>query len=185
MIRVLLAPGSAAAANGITADVDVLLDIGAAEFGGDNFTVNVVLDEGVATGAASIDGSDTIVFVILAAGEATGSVDIASIEKTISTTLSPGGIIIPGADYTVTVQFDSGISTVSVDLNGEDFTVTTTLAPGTAEAGAPVAPDGFIVFTVDFNTTATPVGVKLGSESLNVINNSVTLQLQLAPIDFL
>jgi hypothetical protein len=49
MIRVLFGAGSAAAANGITADVDLLLDAGAAGSAGDDFTVHLTLDEGSAT----------------------------------------------------------------------------------------------------------------------------------------
>jgi hypothetical protein len=49
MIRVLFSAGTAAAANGITADVDVLLDAGGAGSAGDDFTVNLTLDEGSAS----------------------------------------------------------------------------------------------------------------------------------------
>jgi hypothetical protein len=49
MIRVLFGAGTAAAANGITADVDVLLDAGGAGSAGDDFTVNLTLDEGSAS----------------------------------------------------------------------------------------------------------------------------------------
>jgi hypothetical protein len=72
MIRVLLAPGSAAAANGITADVDVLLAAGSAEFGGDDFTVNTSIDAGAATGEGFSAGIENIVPVDFVAGAASG-----------------------------------------------------------------------------------------------------------------
>jgi hypothetical protein len=49
MIRVLFGAGTAAAANGITADIDVLLDAGGAGSAGNGFTVNLTLDEGSTT----------------------------------------------------------------------------------------------------------------------------------------
>jgi hypothetical protein len=86
------------------------------------------------------------------------------------------------------------ITTTDTSLNSYQYRCVVSSDGGAANAisnavtltvNAIPGPPGFIVFTIDFNTTATPVGVKLGSESLDVINNSVTLQLQLAPIDFL
>jgi hypothetical protein len=49
MIRVLLTAGTAAAANGITAGVDLLLDAAGAGSAGNDFTVNLTLDQGNAT----------------------------------------------------------------------------------------------------------------------------------------
>jgi hypothetical protein len=66
-----LAPGSAAAANGITADVDVLLDAGAAGSAGDDFTVNVTLDDGAATGEVLAAGLDESVALSISGGVVT------------------------------------------------------------------------------------------------------------------
>jgi hypothetical protein len=72
MIRVLFGAGTAAAANGITADVDVLLDAGAAGSAGDNFTVDTTIDAGAATGEGFSAGIENIVPVDFVAGAASG-----------------------------------------------------------------------------------------------------------------
>jgi hypothetical protein len=113
MIRVLFGAGTAAAANGITSDVDLLLDAGAAEFGGDDFTVNLTLDEGAATGEGFSAGLDESVALSIAGGAVAAGAEIA------------------GADETVTVTFNDG----QAPGGGIILSVDVTLDPGIAEAG--------------------------------------------------
>jgi hypothetical protein len=113
MIRVLFGAGTAAAANGITADVDLLLDAGAAGSAGDDFTVNLTIDEGAATGEGFSAGLDESIALSIAGGEVTASAEIA------------------GTDETVTVAFVDG----QAPGGGITLSVDVTLDPGIAEAG--------------------------------------------------
>jgi hypothetical protein len=113
MIRVLFGAGTAAAANGMTADVDLLLDRGIPGFSGDDFTINLTLDEGAATGEAFSAGLDESVALSFAGGEVTAGVEIAGADETVTVTFGDG-------------QAPGGEITISVDV---------TLEPGIAEAG--------------------------------------------------
>jgi hypothetical protein len=68
MIRVLFGAGTAAAANGITADVDILLDAGEAGPAGDDFTVTASFDGGAGTGEGFNAGIENTVTVDLVTG---------------------------------------------------------------------------------------------------------------------
>jgi hypothetical protein len=68
MIRVLFGAGTAAAANGITADVDVSLDAAGAGSAGDDFTVTATVDTGAATGQGFSDGLDKSVALSVGGG---------------------------------------------------------------------------------------------------------------------
>jgi hypothetical protein len=111
MIRVLLGAGSAAAANGITADVDLLLDAGAAGSSGDDFTINLTLDEGAATGEGFSAGLDESAALSIAGGAVAAGVEIA------------------GADETVTVTFNDG----QAPANGLNTNISVLWVPGEAE----------------------------------------------------
>jgi hypothetical protein len=113
MIRFLFDAGSAAAANGITADVDLLLTAGAAVFGGDNFTVNLTLDEGAGTGEGFSVGLDESVALSIAAG------------------LVTAGVVLNGSDLTTSLAFNAG----GAPAAGFESSVTVSLNPGDAESG--------------------------------------------------
>jgi hypothetical protein len=112
MIRVLFGAGTAAAANGITADVDVLLDAGGAEFGGDDFTVNLTLDEGDATGEGFSAGLDESVALSIAGGEVTASGEIAGADKTVTVTFDDGQAPSSGINLSVNVTINPGVATI-------------------------------------------------------------------------
>jgi hypothetical protein len=130
MIRVLLGAGSAAAANGITADVDVLLDAGAAEFGGDDFTVNLTLDEGAATGEAFTAGLDKSVALSIAGGEVTAAAEIVGTDEIITVTFADNGAPAIGANLSVSGTLNPGI----FGAPGLDETISSTLSAGGAPA---------------------------------------------------
>jgi hypothetical protein len=115
MIRLLLAPGSAAAANGMTADVDVLLDAGAAGSAGDDFTVNLTLDEGLAVGDIISTGLDELVVSSIAGGEVAAGVEIAGADETVTVTFSSGQA--PGGG----LNADVGVSLVAGEAEGNSF----------------------------------------------------------------
>jgi hypothetical protein len=85
-----LTPGIAAAANGITASLSIMLDAGGAGGNGGNFTVTASIDAGAATAGASIAGIENIVAVDLVAGAATGEGLSAGIENTVTVALVAG-----------------------------------------------------------------------------------------------
>jgi hypothetical protein len=90
MIRVLFDAGSAAAANGITADVDVLLDAGAAGSAGDNFTVDTTIDAGAATGEGVSAGLDQTVGLSIIGGiDPDATAYIAAVEAADDQNLEP------------------------------------------------------------------------------------------------
>jgi hypothetical protein len=90
MIRVLLGAGSAAAANGMTADVDVLLDAGAAGSAGDNFTVDTTIDAGAATGEGVSAGLDQTVGLSIIGGiDPDATAYIAAVEAADDQNLEP------------------------------------------------------------------------------------------------
>jgi hypothetical protein len=115
MIRLLLAPGSVAAANGITADVDILLDAGAAGSAGDDFTINLTLDEGAATGEGFSAGLDESVALSIAGGEVAAGVEIAGADETVTVTFSSGQA--PGGG----LNADVGVSLVAGEAEGNSF----------------------------------------------------------------
>jgi hypothetical protein len=115
MIRLLLAPGSAAAANGMTADVDVLLDAGAAGSAGDDFTINLTLDEGAATGEGFSAGLDELVVSSITGGQVAASVEIAGPDETVTVTFSSGQA--PGGG----LNADVGVSLVAGEAEGNSF----------------------------------------------------------------
>jgi hypothetical protein len=112
MIRVLFGAGTAAAANGITADVDVLLDAGAAGSAGDDFTINLTLNEGAATGEGFSAGLDESLALSIAGGEVTASVEIAGADETVTVTFSSGQAPGGGINLSVDVALEPGIALV-------------------------------------------------------------------------
>jgi hypothetical protein len=118
MIRVLLGAGSAAAANGITADVDLLLDAAAAGSAGDDFTINLALDEGAATGEGFSAGLDESVALSITGGQVAAGVEIA------------------GADETVTVAFNDG----QAPATGLNTNISVLWVPGEADNGGLTLP---------------------------------------------
>jgi hypothetical protein len=118
MIRVLLGAGSAAAANGITADVDLLLDAGAAGSAGDDLTINLALDEGAATGEGFSAGLDESVALSITGGQVAAGVEIA------------------GADETVTVAFNDG----QAPATGLNTNISVLWVPGEADNGGLTLP---------------------------------------------
>jgi hypothetical protein len=113
MIRVLLGAGSAAAANGITADVDLLLDAGAAGSAGDDFTVDTTIDAGAATGECVSAGLDELVVSSIAGGEVTAGVETAGADETVTVTFSSGQAPSSG------LNADVGVSLVAGDATGD------------------------------------------------------------------
>jgi hypothetical protein len=118
MIRVLLGAGSAAAANGITADVDLLLDAGAAGSAGDDFTINLALDEGAATGEVFTAGIDESIALSIAGGEVTAGVEIAGADETVTVTFSSGQAPSSG------LNADVGVSLVAGEADGGGAVIT-------------------------------------------------------------
>jgi hypothetical protein len=118
MIRLLLAPGSAAAANGITANVDVLLDAGAAGSAGDDFTVNTTIVAGAATGEGVANGLDESVALSVGGGVVTAAAEIV------------------GADASVTVDFVGGLAPAT----GLSADVGVSLVAGEADGGGLTLP---------------------------------------------
>jgi hypothetical protein len=108
MIRILFGAGTAAAANGITADVDVLLDAGAAGSSGDDFTINLVLNEGAGTGDVFSAGLDKSVALSVSGGDVTASAALDGCDETITTTLNTGGVFIAGFTSTISVALVAG-----------------------------------------------------------------------------
>jgi hypothetical protein len=85
MIRVLLAPGSAAAANGMRADVDVLLDAGAAGSAGDDFTVDTQLLMLVRLQVQGVSaGLDEVVALSISGGTVTAGAALDGYDETIT-----------------------------------------------------------------------------------------------------
>jgi hypothetical protein len=123
MIRVLFGAGTAAAANGITADVDVLLDAGAAGSAGDDFTVHLTLDEGLAVGDVFSTGLDE------------------SVVSSIDAGLVTAGVVLNGSDLTTSLAFNAGVAPAA----GFESSVTVSLNPGDAEGGValPAIGDAF------------------------------------------
>jgi hypothetical protein len=130
MIRVLLGAGSAAAANGIAADVDLLLDRGIPGFSGDNFTVNLTLDEGAATGEGFSAGLDESVGLLFVGGSGLGEAETAGIDESVSIAFVGSGAVINAANLLVDLTFDPG----TVGTVGFNETITAALDAG----GAPV-----------------------------------------------
>jgi hypothetical protein len=125
MIRLLLAPGSAAAANGITADVDILLDAGAAGSAGDDFTINLTLDEGAATGEGFSAGLDESVALSIAGGEVAAGVEIAGADETVSVAFSGGQAPATGLNTNISVLWvpgeAEGGSSITLPAIGDAF----------------------------------------------------------------
>jgi hypothetical protein len=125
MIRVLLAPGSVAAANGITADVDILLDAGAAGSAGDDFTINLTLDEGAATGEGFSAGLDESVALSIAGGEVAAGVEIAGADETVSVAFSGGQAPATGLNTNISVLWvpgeAEGGSSITLPAIGDAF----------------------------------------------------------------
>jgi hypothetical protein len=115
MIRVLFGAGTAAAANGITADVDLLLDAGAAGSAGDDFTINLTLDEGAATGEGFSAGLDESVALSITGGQVAAGVEIAGADETVTVTFSSGQA--PGGG----LNADVGVSLVAGEAEGNSF----------------------------------------------------------------
>jgi hypothetical protein len=108
MIRLLLAPGSAAAANGMTADVDVLLDAGAAGSAGDDFTVNTTIDAGAATGAVVSPGLDQVVALSISSDTVTAGAVLNGYDETITTSLITNGAPAVGLSSSVSLALSAG-----------------------------------------------------------------------------
>jgi hypothetical protein len=116
MIRLLLAPGSAAAANGMTADVDVLLDAGAAGSAGENFMVTASVEAGSATGEGFSAGIDELAALSISGGDVTAGAALDGYDETITTTLIAGGAPANGINSTVTISLTSGVAGSGVVL---------------------------------------------------------------------
>jgi hypothetical protein len=108
MIRVLLAPGSAAAANGITANVNVSLDAKGAGSDGADLAVNLTLDKGSAVGDVLSSGLDESVVFNIYAGLVTAGAVLDGSDLTTSLALTAGGAPATGVDSTVTVSLNPG-----------------------------------------------------------------------------
>jgi hypothetical protein len=149
MIRVLFGAGTAAAANGITADVDLLLAAGSAEFGGDDFTVNLTLDEGAATGEGFSAGLDESVALSIAGGAVAAGAEIAGADETVTVTFNdgqaPGGGIILSVDVTL----DPGIAQIGgFDIDSANwFTAVAAADDEQLSADLKGAVDAFVVGT--------------------------------------
>jgi hypothetical protein len=125
MIRVLFGAGSAAAANGMTADVDILLDAGAAGSAGDDFTINLTLDEGAATGEGFSAGLDESVALSIAGGEVAAGVEIAGADETVSVAFSGGQAPATGLNTNISVLWvpgeAEGGSSITLPAIGDAF----------------------------------------------------------------
>jgi hypothetical protein len=108
MIRVLLGAGSAAAANGITADVDLLLDAAAAGSAGDDFTINLALDEGAATGEGFSAGLDESVALSITGGQVAAGVEIAGADETVTVAFNDGQAPATGLNTNISVLWVPG-----------------------------------------------------------------------------
>jgi hypothetical protein len=116
MIRVLLGAGSAAAANGITADVDLLLDPGGGGSAGENFTVTASVEAGSATGEGFSAGIDELAALSISGGDVTAGAALDGYDETITTTLFAGGAPANGINSTVTISLTSGVAGSGVVL---------------------------------------------------------------------
>jgi hypothetical protein len=130
MIRILFGAGTAAAANGITADVDLLLNAGAAGSAGDDFTINLALDEGAATGEGFSVGLDESVALSIAGGEVTASVEIAGADENVTVAFSDGLVPVGNTNLSANITLEPGI----VGTVGIDTTITAALSTDGAPA---------------------------------------------------
>jgi hypothetical protein len=108
MIRVLLGAGTAAAANGITADVDVSLDAAGAGSAGDDFTVTANVDAGSVTGEAFNMGLEESVALGVTAGEVSAGAVLSGFDDTISLILNAGGAPAIGVNKNISVLWVPG-----------------------------------------------------------------------------
>jgi hypothetical protein len=128
MIRVLFGPGTAAAANGITAGVDLLVDAGGAGSAGNDFTVNLTLGEGAGTGEGFSAGLDRSIGLLFAGGSGLGEAETAGINESVSITFAGGEAVIIVANLLVDITFDLG----TVGTVGFNETITAALSAGSA-----------------------------------------------------
>ena len=116
-------------------------------------------------------------------------------------TVPPEGANMNGADFTVSVALVAGVA--SSEAVGFDLTVTASIEGGIvadnssagfeisvplsllAGAADPGVASGFSLAAVQFTLTATPAGISLVVFAVNTVNSSATLQLVVAPADFL
>lgn len=116
-------------------------------------------------------------------------------------TVPPEGANMNGADFTVSIELVAGVA--SSEAAGAALTVTASIEGGIvadnssagfeisvalsllAGAADPGVASGFGLATVQFTLTATPASTSLGVFALITVNSSVTLQLVVAPVDFL
>jgi hypothetical protein len=108
MIRVLFGAGTAAAANGITADVDVSLDAAGAGSAGDDFTVTANVDAGSVTGEAFNMGLEESVALGVTAGEVSAGAVLSGFDDTISLILNAGGAPAIGVNKNISVLWVPG-----------------------------------------------------------------------------
>jgi hypothetical protein len=116
MIRVLFGAGTAAAANGITADVDVSLDAAGAGSAGDDFTVTASVEAGSATGEGFSAGIVELAALSISGGDVTAGAALDGYDETITTTLIAGGAPANGINSTVTISLTSGVAGSGVVL---------------------------------------------------------------------
>ena len=116
-------------------------------------------------------------------------------------TVPPEGANVNGAEFTVLIELSSGAAsseaagaalTVTASIEGGivadnssagfEISVPLSLLAGAADGGAT---SGFGLAAVQFTLTATPASTSLGVFAVNTVNDSATLQLVVAPVDFL
>jgi hypothetical protein len=169
MIRVLFGAGSAAAANGITADVDLLLDAGAAGSAGDDFTVAASVDGGAATGQGFGDGLDESVELSVGGGVVAAGAALEGYDETITAILNPGVAPATGFSSTIGVAFEpgeTGLPAIGAAFEGGFFAgLISHTADGVATHALIVAPE---------ETGATGTGYTITTNLAQKVSNTAT-----------
>jgi len=159
--------GTAAAANGIDAEIVLALDAGGFGAAGITESISLAFADNGASGESFVNGIDKPIALGLAGANASGSVDVSGLSSEVQVSLDPGAAEV--------IIFTSGFTeTIGVSFAG-----------GVADGGdvSPVI-EGFAIAPIVFDTAEWEYS-ELGFAPLATLEPSPSLQLELAAVELL